>query len=95
MLFDSFLLFFTSLAPSSLLSIDALELARRQREEAFNVLEGYLYRLRDLLAPPPPATEGTTPTITSIFHDYSTEDERDRLGSGWERMGGTRRQTSW
>ncbi|CED85320.1 Molecular chaperones GRP170/SIL1, HSP70 superfamily [Phaffia rhodozyma] len=60
-------------ARSRLLSIDALEIARRQREEAFNRLEGYMYRLRDLLAP---EKEG------SIFFQFSTPEERELLRTG-------------
>jgi len=66
-------LIFSSLFLTRLLVIDAAELARRAREEAMNVLEGYLYRLRGMLSPD---QEG------SIFFEFSTADERDKLQTG-------------
>lgn len=54
-------------------AIDSLELSRRQREEALNHLEGYLYRLRDMLAP---ESEG------SLFWQFSQAAEREQLANG-------------
>lgn len=54
-------------------AIDTLEASRRHREEALNHLEGYLYRLRDMLAP---ESEG------SLFWQYSQEEERSKLSKG-------------
>lgn len=50
-------------------AIDMTELAKRRREEARNSLEGYLYRMRDLLE-----EEGETP-----FRKCSKEDERKAM----------------
>ena len=55
----------------SLLAVDQAELAERQREEARNALEGYIYRLRDLL-------DESTSSIT-VFAEYSTPEERSKL----------------
>ena len=46
------------------------ELAKRRKEEARNALEGYLYRVRDLLD-----EEGETP-----FRKCSKEEERQAMG---------------
>lgn len=54
-------------------AIDTLEASRRHREEALNHLEGYLYRLRDMLAP---ESEG------SLFWQYSRDEERSKLSEG-------------
>ncbi|KAF8335867.1 actin-like ATPase domain-containing protein [Cantharellus anzutake] len=54
-----------------LLAVDQAELATRQLEEARNVLEGHIYRLKDLLAE---SAASVTP-----FAEFSTADERNKL----------------
>lgn len=49
-------------------ALDAAERAQEAREEAVNLLEAYIYRLRDILAE---AESGET-----IFKEFSTEEER-------------------
>jgi hypoxia up-regulated 1 len=53
----------------SLLNLDSSELIKRRKDEARNSLEGYLYRLRDLLEGDP----------LSPFMNCSTEAERRKL----------------
>lgn len=55
--------------PRRLLAIDREEAAKRRKEDARNGLEGYLYRVRDLLE-----EEGETP-----FRKCSKEPERKAL----------------
>lgn len=52
-----------------LVALDQAELAKRRREETRNVLETYLYRLRDLLDGDP----------TAPFIVYSKDQERKQL----------------
>jgi hypoxia up-regulated 1 len=51
------------------MSIDQAEMAKRRREESRNLLETYLYRLRDLL-------DGDS---MAPFIVYSKEEERNKL----------------
>lgn len=51
------------------MALDQAELAKRRREETRNVLETYLYRLRDLLDGDP----------TAPFIVYSKDQERKQL----------------
>ncbi|KDQ16953.1 hypothetical protein BOTBODRAFT_156336 [Botryobasidium botryosum FD-172 SS1] len=60
---------FRAEARKRLIDADKVELAKRKTEEARNFLEGYLYRLRDLLD-----GEETTP-----FMEFSKESEREKL----------------
>lgn len=61
-------------ARSRLIAAEAAELVVAQREEQRNVLEGYLYRLRDLLE-----GDGERP-----FFKCSTKEERERIKSKME-----------
>jgi len=54
-----------------LLAVDQAELTERQREEARNTLEGYIYRLRDLL--------DESALSMTVFAEYSTPEERSKL----------------
>lgn len=55
-------------------AIDAAELAQEKRAEAFNVLEAYVYKLRDLL------NEEDYPTSSQMtFREFSTAEERAAL----------------
>ena len=56
-------------ARQRLVALDSNEATRRRKEEAYNMLEGYLYRLRDYLDGEP----------TSPFKLYSKEEERKSL----------------
>jgi len=58
-----------STARSSLVTVDNAEKLRHKKEEARNMLEGYCYRMRDLLAGEP----------MSPFMLYSKEEERRKL----------------
>ncbi|KAG8893150.1 lumenal Hsp70 protein, partial [Tulasnella sp. 417] len=53
---------------SRLAEIAAREAAKAQREQAYNLLEGFLYRLRDLLE-----------DDSSAFHEFAQPDEQARL----------------
>lgn len=53
---------------SRLLALDTAERAQKEREEAVNLLEGYIYRVRDILSE---AENGET-----VFKEFSTEEER-------------------
>jgi hypoxia up-regulated 1 len=53
-----------------LMSIATFEAARVAREEARNLLEGYLYRLQNLLS---------DDADNRAIHDYASDDERKRL----------------
>ncbi|ORY24982.1 heat shock protein 70 family [Naematelia encephala] len=55
-------------AQARLISIKAFESAKTAREEARNLLEGYLYRLSGLLA---------SDADNRALHDYATQQERD------------------
>lgn len=57
------------LARKRLVALDSAEATRRRKEEAHNMLEGYLYRLRDYL-------DGEQ---TSPFKLYSKPEERKSL----------------
>jgi len=56
---------------SRLVALDAAERTQVEREEAVNLLEGYIYRLRDILSE---AEHGQT-----VFKEFSTEEERVAL----------------
>ncbi|KIM26563.1 hypothetical protein M408DRAFT_330520 [Serendipita vermifera MAFF 305830] len=58
-----------SAARTRLIAVENAEKLRHKKEEARNMLEGYLYRMRDLLAGEP----------TSPFMLYSKEEERQKL----------------
>jgi hypoxia up-regulated 1 len=53
---------------SRLLALDAAERAQKEREEAVNLLEGYIYRVRDILS--------ETENDETVFKEFSTEEER-------------------
>jgi hypothetical protein len=59
---------------NSLTSLDNAEEAKRDREEARNLLEGHIYRLRDLL-------DEARETTQTPFYEFSTESEREAIGS--------------
>jgi hypoxia up-regulated 1 len=56
----------------SLTSIASFESAKHSREEARNLLEGYLYRLQNFLSPD---------SDNKALRAYSTEEERTKLSN--------------
>lgn len=61
----------TRLSLSSRLSkIEAVERSALARAEARNLLEGYLYRVSDLLSPE---------TTTRAIHDFATAEEKQKM----------------